>query len=169
MSPAGEPVNRSHLLVGRIGRAVGLKGEVEVLVLSDAPQRFAVGSHLLLGDAGRTVTIRSSRMQAGRTIVAFEAVEDRTAAERLTGAELRIEASAARRLDEGEFWDHDLVGCVVVTVDGVEVGEVSDVLHQPAGELLVVGDHLIPLIRDVVREVITGRRITIDPLPGLLD
>lgn len=140
-----------------------------MLVLSDAPQRFEVGAHLLLGSPGRPVTIRSSRKQADRTIVAFEGIEDRTAAEALAGAELRIESSAARRLDEGEFWDHDLVGCLVVTVDGAEIGEVSDVLHQPAGELLVVGAHLIPLIRDVVREVVPGRRITIEPLPGLLD
>jgi 16S rRNA processing protein RimM len=82
---------------------------------------------------------------------------------------LYIPASAARRLDEGEFWDHDLVGCVVVTTDGRELGPVSEVLHQPAGELLAVGDLLVPFIKDVVREVVPRERITIEPLPGLLD
>ena len=57
----------------------------------------------------------------------------------------------------------------VVTTDGRELGHVSDVLHQPSGELLAVGDHLIPLIKDVVREVVPGERITVDPIPGLLD
>jgi 16S rRNA processing protein RimM len=83
-----------------------------------------------------------------------------------------IPAEAARALDEDEYWDHDLIGCSVVTADGTAVGRVTDVLHQPASSILVVQgerEHLIPLIRDVVRSVEPGTRITIDPLPGLLD
>lgn len=164
-----DPAARGYLIVGRIGRAVGLRGEVEIAVLSDAQQRFAVGSVLLLGDESREVTIRSSRKPDVRTIVAFEGIDDRTAVEALRGAALFIPPSAARPLDEGEFWDHDLVGCTVVTVDGRALGEVTDVLHQPSGELLEVGEHLIPLRSDVVREVVPRERITIEPLPGLLD
>lgn len=159
----------SRLIVGRLGRAVGLRGEIEVAVLSDAPDRFAVGSRLLLSESERVVTIRSSRKQNARTIIAFDDVDDRTGAEMLGGAALYIEGSAARSLDEGEFWDHDLLGCTVVTVDGEQVGTVTDVLHQPTGELLVVGKHLIPLVSDVVREVVPRERITVDPIPGLLD
>jgi 16S rRNA processing protein RimM len=158
-----------HLLVGRIGRAVGLRGEVEIAVLSDAPDRFAAGATLLLTDALHEVTIGSSRKHNDRTVVMFEEFFDRTAVEGLRGAALYIPAAAARSLDEGEFWDHDLIGCRVVTVGGDVVGEVTDVLHQPSGELLEVGRHLIPLIRDVVREIVPGELITIEPLPGLLD
>lgn len=166
MSSAG---GRTFLLVGRLGRAVGLKGEIEVAVVSDAPDRFAVGSKVLCGEAHVEMTVRASRIQNGRTIVAFDEIADRTAAEAFTGAALYIPSAAARSLDEGEFWDHDLIGCRVVTVDGKTVGEVSDVLHQPAGELLVVGEHLVPLITDVVRAIVPGEQITIEPLPGLLD
>jgi 16S rRNA processing protein RimM len=164
-----EPAARGHLLVGRVGRAVGLRGEVEVLVLSDAPDRFGPGSSLLLGDALHDVTVRSSRRQKDRTIVTFDGFGDRTAAERLRGAALYIPPDAARSLGEGEYWDHDLIGCTVVTVDGDVVGKVTDVLHQPSGELLEVDEHLIPLISDVVRAIVPGERITIDPLPGLLE
>lgn len=157
------------MLVGRIGKAVGLRGEVEVLVVSDHPERFAPGSVLNGGD----LTISSVRQQGDRTIVAFDGITDRTAAEALKGAELVVSADAARPLETGEYWDHDLIGCEVFTVDDERVGVVSDVLHQPANEVLVVDTDgkqaLIPLVNAIVRTVEPRSRITIDPLPGLLD
>ena len=159
--------------MGRLGRAVGLKGEIEVAVESDAPDRFAVGSTLTVRGSGRALTVRSTRTHRDRTIVTFDDVTDRNAAEALKGAELVIDASEARALEEAEFWDHDLVGCEVVTTDGARVGEVVDVLHAGSNEVLVVrGDgkeHLVPLIRDIVRDVQPRQRVTIDPMPGLLD
>lgn len=154
--------------MGRVGRAVGLRGEVEVLVVSDDPQRFVHGS--VLNDS---LTVRSTRQQGDRTIVAFEEITDRTAAEALKGTDLFVPQAQARTLDEGEFWDHDLIGCDVVTAAGERIGVVSDVLHQPANEVLVVdtggAQALIPLVRSVVTSVQPRVRITIDPLPGLLD
>lgn len=157
------------LLVGRIGRAVGLRGEVEVLVVSDHPERFALGSKLNSGE----LTVRAMRQQGERTIVAFEEVTDRTTAEALKGTELLVAADQARVLEGGEYWDHDLIGCEVVGLDGDRIGVVSDVLHQPANEVLVVDTEgsqaLIPLVKAIVKAVDPGLRITIDPLPGLLD
>ena len=148
-----------------------MKGEVEIAVLSDAPERFAPGSVLLTGDAA--LTVRTTRTHHDRIVVAFEGVADRTGAESLRGAELFIDAEAARELDEGEYWDHDLIGCAVVAVDGTEIGEVSDVLHHGANEVLVVraGDkqHLVPMVGDIVKSVVPRERITIEPLEGLLE
>lgn len=145
-----------------------MRGDVEVLIVSDDPHRFEPGSVL-----NEALTVRSMRQQGDRTIVAFEEVTDRSAAEALKGTELFVEPDQARALDEGEYWDHDLVGCEVVTDAGDRVGVVSDVLHQPANEVLVVDTDgtqaLIPLIRSVVTSVEPGVRVTIDPLPGLLD
>lgn len=118
-------------------------------------------------------TIRSRRAQGERTIVAFEDVDERNGAEALVGTDLYITGDQARELESDEYWDHDLIGCAVVTIDGEPVGEVLDVLHQPAGEVLQVRgetrEHLIPLIRDVVKRVVPGQKIEIDPIPGLLD
>jgi 16S rRNA processing protein RimM len=104
--------------------------------------------------------------------VSFEEMADRTAAEALRGTEVFVDADQARALDADEYWDHDLVGCTVVTTDGKELGDVVDVLHG-ANDVLVVreGDreHLLPLIRDVVRSVEPRERITVQLLPGLLD
>ncbi len=154
---------------------MGLRGEVEVAVESDAPERFAPGSRLLTAE--RTLTVRTSRVHRDHTIVTFEQIDDRTGAESLRGVELFIDAADARPLEQGEYWDHDLVGCTVVTTDGRTIGDVTDVLHQAANEVLVVTgkgksterEYLIPLIGDVVRTVEPRTRITIEPFPGLLD
>ena len=130
---------------------------------SDNPERFAPGSRFTNG-----LVIATSRNHNGRTIVSFEGVTDRDRAERLHGTVLAIEPDEARPLDEDEYWDHDLVGSTVVTLDGTVVGIVDDVMQQPSGSLLSVGTHLIPLVKEIVRNVEDGR-IVIDPPPGLID
>jgi 16S rRNA processing protein RimM len=142
-------------------------------VLSDDPSRFAAGSRLLAGEQQRPLTVSGVRRTGRRTIVRFEEVTDRTGAEALRGAELVVPVSAARTLQADEYWDHDLVGCEVFAADGTAIGVVSEVLHSPANDILVVRgetkEHLVPLIRDAVRSVEPGRRITIEPLPGLIE
>ena len=152
---------------------MGLKGEVEVLVLSDDPQRFVQGSVVRRSDTMGSLTVAGARKTKDRSIVSFEEVNDRNAAEALRGAELVIAAEDARALSDDEFWDHDLLGSTVVTTDGDEVGVVTDVLHQPSSELLLVDaggkELLIPLVASIVKAVERRKTITIDPPDGLLD
>jgi 16S rRNA processing protein RimM len=140
-----------------------LRGEVEISVVSDNPERFGVGARFTNG-----LVIATSRNQNGRTIVSFEGVTDRNGAEALRGTVLEIDADDARPLDDDEFWDHDLIGSTVVTLDGTVIGVVDDVVQQPSGSLLSVGKYLVPLVRDIVRNV-EPNRIVIDPPPGLID
>lgn len=144
-----------------------------MLVLTDNPDRFASGSVVLRGDELTTLTVSRTRRTRDRTVVSFEEVTDRDGAEALRGAELVIATDQARPLEADEHWDHDLLGCAVVTEQGTEVGTVTDVLHQPSGELLLVEgkgkELLIPLVRSIVKHVERRRRITIDPPEGLLD
>ena len=115
------------------------------------------------------MTVRTVRRQGQRTIISFAEVGDRTGAEALQGAQLVVPIAEARALEEDEYWDHDLVGCAVVTSDGEEIGIVTDVLHQPANEVLVIekeGEQtLVPLVAEVVKRVDPRARITIEPLP----
>lgn len=144
-----------------------MRGEVDVLIVSDEPSRFAPGSVLRTG--GRVLTVRATRRQGERTVVSFAEVTDRTQADALKGAELVVAVEDARALEGDEYWDHDLIGCTVVTIDGTELGTVVDVLHQSANEVLVVDQLLIPLVSTVVKDVRPRYRITVDPPPGLLD
>ncbi len=168
------PDTPTNLVVGEIGPPVGLRGEMQVLVLSDDPTRFAPGATVLLEDSARPLTVRRTRGRRDRTVVSFEEISDRTEAEALRGSRLVVPVSSARALDADEYWDHELIGALVVTAEGTEVGRVAEVLHPAANDVLVVrsGDreHLVPLVAAFVRGVDrAARRIEIEPIPGLLD
>jgi 16S rRNA processing protein RimM len=169
-----------QLVVGRVGRPHGLRGEVTVEVRTDDPaQRFAVGSVLTTNPAERgPLTISTARWHLGRLLVMFEGYADRDAAEELRDTFLEIDSVDLKPLDDPEeFYDHDLIGLEVVTVGGEPVGAVKDVLHHGQNLLVVAGsgartgaEVLIPFVTPIVPEIdLAGRRLVIDPPPGLLD
>lgn len=160
------------VVVGKITRAHGLRGEVLVLVLSDNPERFAVGSAVFRED-GRELRVRSSRANGGRLLVAFEGVEDRIAAEALRGTTLVVPRSMLPSLPDGEFWPHQLEGCAVLTESGRSLGTIADVVSTPANDLWVARDEagaetLIPAIKEVVVDVdVASHRIVVRDIAGL--
>ena len=160
------------VIVGKITRAHGLKGEVAVEVRSDNPDRFSAGSSLLLED-GRSLTIARTHQHGKRLLLTFEGVGDRTAAEALQGQLLVIPESWLPDLPDGEYWPHQLEGCAVVTESGRELGEVAEIIPNPANDLWVARDAdgmetLIPAIRDVVVEVSPEtKRILVRDVPGI--
>jgi 16S rRNA processing protein RimM len=167
-----------QLVVGRIGRAHGIRGEVLVEVRTDDPDtRFAAGSVLVTDPAeAGPLTVGRARWHSGRLVVAFDGYADRTAAERLRGIRLVIDSDDLEPLeDPDEFHDHQLVGLAVITTDDTPVGVVGEIVHGPAGELLAVrrpdgGEVLVPFYRDIVPTVdLPGRRVVVDPPEGLLD
>ena len=111
---------------------------------------------------GRRVAIARRAGTAERPILRLEGHSSREAAEALRGSALRVPVDEAPALEEGEFWAHDLVGCVVV--DGArEVGVVERMVALPSCEALEVGDLLIPLVRDAIRSIdLDARRIDVD-------
>jgi 16S rRNA processing protein RimM len=166
------------LVVARVGRAHGVKGEVAVEVRTDEPEtRLAPGSVLLTDPPERgPLTLRSSRDHSGRLLVRFAGVDDRTAAEALRGTLLQVDVDPAATPDEDDAWyDHQLVGLVVVDTGGEVVGEVGAVLHLPAQDLLAVvradaSEVLVPFVRGIVPTVdVVAGRVVVDPPPGLLD
>ena len=129
-----------QLVVGRIGRAHGIRGEVTVEVRTDEPEmRFAPGAVLATDPASAgPLTIETGRLHTGILLLRFEGVDDRDGAEALRGTLLVIDsADIPPSEDPDEFHDHQLIGLAVVTPDGERVGEISDVLHH-GQDLLVV-------------------------------
>lgn len=161
-----------QLVVGRIGRPHGVRGEVTVEVRTDDPElRFAPGSSLTTDPASAgPLLVESARWHKGILLMRLEGVSSREAAEELRGTMLVIDsAEVAPSDDPDEFHDHQLIGLTVVTVSGETVGEVTDVLHH-GQDLLVVGEDVyIPFVKALVPEVdLAGGRLVVDPPEGLL-
>ena len=171
-----------RVVVGRIGRPHGVRGEVTVEVRTDEPElRFAPGASLLAGtgteDASPIpLSIARAAWHSGRLLLTLDAVDDRDAAEALRGRILMVDRPAGA-MPEGpdEFYDSDLVGCRVELTDGSQIGSVHEVVHLPAQDLLSVArneapDVLVPFTAAFVPIIDIGaRRIVIEPPPGLLD
>lgn len=165
-----------QVVVARVGKAHGLRGEVTVQVLTDDPdERFVPGATFMTepSDAGPLV-LRSARDNNGILLLGFEHTDDRSGAEALRGIKLLAEALADDG-DEETWYERDLVGLRVVTVTGVEVGEVTALESRPAQDLLVLRladgrEALVPFVTAIVPEVdIQGGRVVLDPPHGLLD
>jgi 16S rRNA processing protein RimM len=167
-----------QLVVGRVGRPHGVNGEVTVEVRTDdVDHRFAAGAVLDTDPPERgPLTIVRARPHSGRLLVAFADMTDREGAEALRGTLLVADsATSAVSEDPEEYWDHDLVGLAAVTTSGEKVGEVIEVLHLPAQDVLVVrrdeaDEVLVPFVAAIVPAVDPrGGRVVIDPPAGLLD
>jgi 16S rRNA processing protein RimM len=167
-----------HLVVGRIGRSHGVRGEVLVALRTDHPEdRFAAGAVLITEPADRgPLTVSAVRSHRDRLLVSFAGVTDRSAADRLRGTVLLSDVDEREQpADPEEFYDHQLRGLRVVTTDGRPVGEVADILHLPGQDLLAVrramgGEVLVPFVSAIVPVVdIAAQRLVVDPPGGLLD
>jgi len=166
------------VVVGRIGRPQGIRGEVTVEVRTDDPAaRFAPGRALLTEPPERgPLVVAADRDQNGRLVVLFEGVGDRNGAEALRDTLLLVPvADIPTPADPDEFHDWALRGLSAVLRDGTALGVVSDVLHLPHGDVLVVRreaapELLVPFVRAIVPEVdVAGGRVVVDPPDGLLD
>jgi 16S rRNA processing protein RimM len=185
MSTAGaEPSGSDGLLevvVGRVGKPHGLRGEVTVDVRTDEPERrFAVGAALRAepppGSASplRSLTVASTRWHQGVLLAGFEELPDRDAAEAARGTVLHAMIPVDGTPDDPEeFYAHQLVGLAAYDVDGTHLGEVT-ALTTGAQDLLTVRtldgrDALVPFVTALVPEVdVAGGRLVIADRPGLV-
>lgn len=174
------------VIVGRVRRAHGIRGELAVELLTDEPDAvFAPGRRVFAGtvagdqapDRLELHVDRASPFKGGM-LVAFREIADRNAAELWRDRYLLVPQDELTAPDEGEVYVHDLLGMRVNRADGEPVGTVAEVYELPQGLVLEVargagdgrGSVLVPFDDRTVVEVDTGERvIRIDPLSGLLD
>ncbi|MFK0102445.1 ribosome maturation factor RimM [Streptomyces sp. NPDC091040] len=167
-----------QLVVARIGRAHGIKGEVTVEVRTDEPElRLAPGA-VLATDPATTgpLTIETGRVHSGRLLLRFEGVKDRTAAEALRNTLLIADVDPAELPeDPEEFYDHQLMDLDVVLADGTEIGRITEITHLPSQDLFIVerpdgSEVMIPFVEEIVTEIdLEEQRAVITPPPGLID
>jgi 16S rRNA processing protein RimM len=175
-------VERVEVVVGRIGKPHGIKGEVTVEVRTDEPaRRFTPGATLRAvpprGSAGdqRELSVGSTRWHQGRLLVVFEELADRTAAEAARGTLLHAELGPDDRPDDpDEFYAHQLVGLTAYDQAGGHLGEVSSLVHGGAQDLLTIRtpdgrEALVPFVKALVTEVDLGEgRLVVSDRPGLV-
>ncbi|MCL7381833.1 ribosome maturation factor RimM [Streptomyces sp. 35G-GA-8] len=167
-----------QLVVGRVGRAHGIKGEVTVEVRTDEPElRLGPGAVLATEPAqAGPLRIETGRVHSGRLLLRFEGVRDRTGAEALRNVLLIAEVDPEELPeDPEEFYDHQLMDLDVVLADGTEVGRITEISHLPSQDLFIVerpdgSEVMIPFVEEIVTEIdLEEQRAVIDPPPGLID
>jgi 16S rRNA processing protein RimM len=166
-----------QLQVARIGKPHGIRGEVTVQVLTDAPgDRFVPGTQFIVEPAtAGPLTVFSARWNKDILLLAFDEIETRNEAETLRGAKLFIETEEIGADDDDEGWyEHELVG-LDVRVGANVVGKVSGLHTLPVQDLLVVTTNdgkevLIPFVEQIVPEVNVGEKyVLVTPPPGLFE
>ena len=166
------------VLVGRIARPHGLRGQVAVNPETDfVEERFRQGAVLWMrgkGESEQQLTVASVRVQNGKPIVAFEGFSRIEDVEPLAGRELRVPESDLRPLEPGWYYQHQLVGCSVETVSGEPVGSVVRVEGGAGGSRLIVegrrSEIQVPMVEGICAEIdVAARRIRINPPDGLLE
>lgn len=184
MAVSDRASGRNQLRVGRLVKAHGLKGALKLELYTDDPAgRFRPGAEFTLQVPeaspwhGKTLTVREHRVMNGSSVVFFDGVEDRTAAEGLVKAILWIDQDDTEEPEDDAWYDHQLTGLDVVR-DDVVVGRVVRVDHLPAQDLLIVrpstggaaSEIMVPFVSAIVPTVdLAAGRIVVTPPPGLFE
>jgi 16S rRNA processing protein RimM len=168
--PQQEP-REGYVAAGRVLRPWGLRGHVKVEPLTDFPERFERGARLWLDGVERTV--EHARSQTGYLYLKFSGIDDVADAEPYRGLLLEVAEAELPPLDQDEYYHHQLVGLRALSVDGDELGTVTEVLRTGSNAVLVVhgprGEVLLPFIDDVVKNVdLSSGSVSIELIEGML-
>jgi 16S rRNA processing protein RimM len=167
------------VLVARVAKPRGLKGEVACDLLTDFPERFEWVDELIAvfpGGRRERLELEGHWLHGSRVVLKLKGFDTPEAAAALAGCTLAVPESEAVELEEGEFYDWQLEGCRVETIQGREVGTVREVLHT-GGEapVLVILDeanreNLVPLAESICVEIdVDAKLIRVDAPEGLLE
>jgi 16S rRNA processing protein RimM len=164
------------IAVALLGKTRGNRGELTALALSSKPERYEVLREVYLfgpgaPESGEKRDVESSWFHDRTLILKFRGVDSISDAERLIGCEVRVPIAERASLEEGEFFESDLIGCEVLErATGRSLGRVSALQDAGGAGLLVVGDLLIPFARAICVEIDpAARRIAVELPEGLKD
>lgn len=150
--------------------ARGVRGELNVDRLTDAPDRFRRGA--TLHAAGAVRSVRHARLHRGVLLLELEGIDTKEQAEALRGALLEVPEAELAALPEGSYYRFQIVGLAVVDLAGQALGRVEEILETGANDVYVVrsdeGELLVPAIDSVIKQVdVAGGRVVVELLPGL--
>lgn len=172
------PDTERHVLVGKVLKAHGIKGELKILVYSGDPDDFSHFPRILLVDehfsTSKEFEVEKSRPQAKGVIVKLAGLDDRTSAEILHGFEIWTEKDFLPALAEDEFYWHEVVGLRVETENGEKLGKVKKLFESGAADILVIRgtgrEYLVPAMDEFIASIdYDNGLLVIKDVPGLLD
>ena len=162
--------------IGVIVAPFGVHGELKVRLVTDIPGRFAELDAVHVGPEHTRYPIKSVRPYKGEMIVLkLDGVDDANTAETLRNLDLQIPESKLATLPPGSYYQHDILGLHVITMDGQNLGHITDIMVTGSNDVYSIETPggkqvLIPAIKDVIKQIdLVSRTMYIDPLPGLLD
>jgi 16S rRNA processing protein RimM len=165
------------VLIARAVKTHGLKGEVVAELLTDFPERFDDLDEVVLVSPGgeqRIATIEEFWFQKDRVVLKISGYDDVDVAKQLIGCEFAVPESDRVQLEDDEFYDWELEGCIVKVGDQ-SIGQVSSVMKTGGTDVLVISDEagkerLVPLAAPIVVKIDPeAKTIVVDPPEGLLD
>ncbi|MCF6187145.1 MAG: ribosome maturation factor RimM [Desulfobulbaceae bacterium] len=165
------------VLVGKVSKAHGIRGEIKVYPYSGNPEQFAAAYHsILLSSDAESVpvacVVEKARVQGKQVLLKLENCSDRTAAELLVGQLVYVPEEDLPELAEDEFYLQELQGKEVVDISGNLLGRSSHIIDTGAQDLLVIlragKEYLIPVVGDFI-VAIEEERVVLDLPPGLME
>jgi len=165
-----------YLLVGKITKPHGLRGEVKIFAYSGEPENIACYKELVLvdrsGTLSSTLAVVKGRVQGKTAVVQLVSIDNRTLAESIEGYGVLLARKDLPNISDDEYYWHQYQGKLVVDLAGKSIGQVDHLFSNGAQDILVVIDNgseiLIPVTKDIVVKE-SGGTIVINPPPGLLE
>ena len=172
---SGEAARRPEprfLAVGRVVRPFGLHGELKVGLLTDYPEQLSRLHTVYLGPQAKAWTVEGLRLHQGAALFKLSGCDDRTAAEDLRDMLVQIPLDDAVPLEEGEYYEHQIIGMTVIEQDGTLLGKVSEIISTGANDVYIVvgpeGQLLLPAIESVILEIdLDADRMVVHVVEGL--
>jgi len=166
------------IVIARIVKPRGIRGEVNCVIQTDFPERFSSLESVTVWLPNETrlkLKVEDAWFHNQRVILKFEGYDTMTAAQELTGGRLVIADADLELLEEGQFFEHQVIGADVITSNGRIIGRVKGVMRTGGTDVLVLQteegvERMIPFADEICTEVdVNAKRITVNPPEGLLD
>jgi 16S rRNA processing protein RimM len=166
------------VVIARIIKARGIRGEVACTLETDFPERFSSLDQVtvVMADGARLqLRLEDHWFHNQRVILKFQGYDSMTAAEGLAGGRLVVDEADAGPLSEGQYLEREVIGSEVITADGRKLGLVTGVMRTGGTDVLILEaidgrEQLIPFADEICTQVdLAAKRITVDPPNGLLD
>jgi len=170
-SIVGEP---EFLVVGKIRKPHGIRGEIRMEVLTDFPERLESGAIVYVGEKHQPEKIVSTRWHQNLLLIKFEKYQDRESVDKYRNQFVYVKTAERPELPEGEYYHHEILGLRVITIAGDDLGILDNILITGANDVYIVKDELgneilLPAIESVIQEINLERgEMIVQVLPGLI-